>query len=65
MSRCWPERQMTGRNAPLAASAVTTGAILIASGRVPNTTRTFIYSLRTIVGSTLAVAPYDRLDGPP
>src|SRR5258708_35540329 len=43
MSRCWPVRQSTGRSAALAASARTTGAILIASGRVPNTMRTFIY----------------------
>src|SRR5216683_5103049 len=42
MSRCWPVRQITGRSAGLAISALTTGAILIASGRVPNTMRTFI-----------------------
>src|SRR4051812_32954952 len=42
ISRCCPVMQMTGRIASATARALTTGAILIASGRVPKTTRTFI-----------------------
>src|SRR5215208_6445694 len=42
ISRCCPVRQTTGRILSLVISALTTGAILMASGRVPNTTTTFI-----------------------
>ncbi len=39
--RCWPVTQTTPLRPSSRRSACTTGAILIASGRVPNTVRTF------------------------
>ena len=43
ISRCWPVTQvMTLNRSGSFSSALMTGAILIASGRVPNTTRIFL-----------------------
>ena len=39
MSRCWAVTQTRDSMPAWAANALTTGAILIASGRVPNTLR--------------------------
>src|ERR1700686_3415780 len=60
MSRCWPVRQITGSSAALAANALTTGAILIASGRVPNTVRTFMSRRALSLGP--ASLPDQRID---
>src|SRR5579862_5240771 len=60
MSRCWPVRQITVLRAGLAASALTTGAILIASGRVPNTVRIFMSRRGLSLGP--ASLPDQRID---
>src|SRR5215472_8847723 len=43
-SRCWPVTQILHWKFARAESSLTTGASLIASGRVPKTNRTFIVS---------------------
>src|SRR3989449_3725272 len=61
ISRCWPVTQvMTLNRSGSFSSALMTGAILIASGRVPNTTRIFLDASADIASRLL---PDGRTDG--
>ena len=49
ISRCWPVRQQILSNSGRCASVCTSGAILIASGRVPKTDITLIFFMRFLL----------------